>query len=254
MLRRLIGVSALAAALSVAMVMLAAPALAKGPSQAHITGPGLTHAITVSGNGEPGQPGALGTLAMETGLFMVLFGTSATTPAISPDLLRAPPPNASLGPRYTIIYTVPGITPQPGEQFGRIRQDIYPDAAGGPVIYTQPGQAGFGRPLQATGWLRAASPLTRTLARLGVPRRAEPTPQTHLPRAVSPPAARQAGSRNLAWWLIATAVVIAAATVAGTTVRLRHRPASGLCHRCAACRADHPSRQRRSPAVGVNNP
>src|SRR5438876_964438 len=82
---------------------LAAPALAKGPSQARITGPGLAHAIVVTGSGEPGQLGRLSTLAEQTGLFTALFGTNASVPPQTPPRLRTAPPKASLGPRYTII-------------------------------------------------------------------------------------------------------------------------------------------------------
>jgi hypothetical protein len=142
MLRRLIAVIALAAGMSTAALTLAAPALAKGPSQASITGPGLAHAIVVSGNGEPGMLSKLATLAGQTSLFTVMFGAGGNVPA--PVRPRTPLPRASLGPRYTVTYTVPGVTPQPGEQFGRIRQDLYPLAAGGPVIYTPPGSPASG--------------------------------------------------------------------------------------------------------------
>ena len=223
MLRRLIVVTALGAAMSIAAaITLAAPALAKGPSQARITGPGLVHAIVVSGNGEPGQQGTLAALAGQTGLFTVLFGVSADVGPQPPTLLRTPPPKASLGPRYTIIYTVPGVTPQPGEQFGQIRQDLYPRAVGGPVIDTPPGQPGFGQ--QVSGWFRASPQLTHTLAQLGVPPRSgtQAAQQTHLPPTTHSAAAHQAGSRTPGW-LIASAAAIAAAALAGTMLRLRHR-------------------------------
>jgi hypothetical protein len=225
MLRRLIVVTALAAGMSIAAcITLATSALAKGPSQARITGPGLVHAIVVSGDGEPGQQGVLAVLAGQTGLFTVLFGAAASVSGPTPVPLRTPPPKASLGPRYTIIYTVPGVTPQPGEQFGQIRQGIYPRAAGGPVIYTPPGQNGFGQQVQVAGWLRASPQLTRTLAQLGVPLRPGPqaAPQTRLPSAARPAAAHQTGSRALAW-LIASAAAIATAVLAGTALWLRHR-------------------------------
>ncbi len=220
MLRRLIVFTALAVSMSIAAAMtLTMPALAKGPSQARITGPGLARAIVVSGNGEPGQAGRLATLAEETSLFTVLFGAVGSGPA--PARLRTPP-MATLGPRYTIIYTVPGVTPRPGEQFGRIRQDLYPRAAGGPVIYTPPGQRGFGGPLQGTGWHRASPQLTRTLAQLGASLRSGTPAQHTRPPATHPAAARQAGSRTPGW-LIAPAAVIAAAALAGTMLRLRRR-------------------------------
>jgi hypothetical protein len=226
MLRRLIAVTALAAGMSVtAAISLATPALAKGPSQASISGPGLARTIVVSGEGEPGQQGTLAVLAGQTGLFTALFGTDITGIPQTPTSLRTPPPKASLGPRYTVSYTVPGVTPQPGEQFGRIIQDLYPDAAGGPVIYTPPGQDGFSRPLQVTGWLRAGPPLTRTLAQLGVPPRpVTPASPRTSPPAAHPAAAHQTGSRALAW-LIAAGVGIAAAALAGAALRRHRKPA-----------------------------
>jgi hypothetical protein len=226
--RRLIAVTALAAGMSIAAVItLATPALAKGPSQARITGPGLTRAIVVSGAGEPGQQGALAVLAGQTGLFTVLFGAAASVPSQTPTRLRSLPPKASLGPRYTVIYTVPGVTPQLGEQFGRIHQDLYPDAVGGPIIYTPPGQEGFGQPLQETGWLRASPQLTRTLAQLGVRPRPAPqaAPPTRLPLTAHPAPAHQAGSGALAW-LIASAAAIAVAALATTGLLRRRKPAA----------------------------
>src|SRR5205807_6537100 len=202
------------------VITLATPALAKGPSQARITGTGLAHAIVVTGSGEPGQPGRLGILAEQTGLFTAMFGANASVPSLTPPRLRAAPPKASLGPRYTIIYTVPGVSPRPGQQVGRIRQDLYPRAAAGPLAYTPPGQNGFGGgPLLVTGWLRASPRLSRTLAQIGI----RPGARAVLPPAAHPVAAQRPGSRALPW-LIALAAVIAAALLAGTVLRLRHGP------------------------------
>jgi hypothetical protein len=232
MLRRLIAVTALAAGLSIAAAMtLATPAFAKGPSQASITGPGLGRAIVVSGNGEPGEQGRLASLAEQTGLFTVMFGAGASISGPAPARLHTSPPKASLGPRYTLVYTVPGVTPRPGQQFGRVRQDLYPGAAGGPVIYTPPGQQGFGGPLTVTGWLRGRPQLTRTLAQLGVPPTAgtRTAQQTGQPAAAHPaaarPAAHQAGARTPGW-IIAPAAAIVAAALIGTAFWLRRRPAA----------------------------
>ena len=219
MLRRLTVVAALAAGMSIAAaITLAAPALAKGPTLARITGPGVAHAIVISGNGEPGQQSRLGTLAMQTRLFFVLFGSNASVPAWTPPQVRTPP-RASLGPRYTIIYTVPGgITSHPGEQFGQVRQDLYPRAAGGPLVYTPPGQ--HDGPFPVAGWIRASRGLPRTLARLGVP--PPPGRQAALHPATHPVAGQRAGSRTLPW-LIASAAAIAAAAVVGAVLLLRRR-------------------------------
>jgi len=226
MLRRLIVLTVLTAGVSAATVIaLATPALAKGPTQASITGPGLARPVVIAGGGEPGQLDRLAVLATQTDLYTAMFGAGGSVPA--PDRLRTPPPASALGPRYTIVYTVPGVTPQPGEQFGRIRQDLYPLAAGGPVIYTPPGQAGFGQPLQATGWFRGGPGLTRTLAQLGVrPRPArQAARQTRLQPGAHPAATHHAVSRTIAWLIAAAA---AAAAIAGTALWLRHRkPATG---------------------------
>ncbi|MDR0342637.1 MAG: hypothetical protein LBI49_05870, partial [Nocardiopsaceae bacterium] len=183
MLRRLIAFTALTAGVTTAVTLaLAAPALAKGPSQASLTGPGLARPVVVSGNGEPGQPGsALASLAQQTGLFMAMFGTGVSMPG--PHRLVTPPRRSSRGPRYTVVYTVPGVQPQPGQEFGRVRQFLYPRAADGPVIDTPPGQHGFGQGhLPVTGWFRGSDRLARTLARLGIP----PRPGTAPAASASP--------------------------------------------------------------------
>jgi len=225
MLRRLIAVTALAAGMSVAAVMtLAPPALAKGPSQARITGPGLARAVVVSGHGEPGEQGRLASLAEQTGLFTVMFGASAGLGGLAPSRLHAPPPQASLGPRYTLVYTVPGVPAQPGRQFGQVRQDLYPRAPGGPLIYTPPGQQGFEGPLTVTGWLRGGPQLARTLAQAGVPSAAGEgaAQQTRRPAVAHPAAAHQSGAWA-AGWIIALAAVIVAAALAGAALWLRRR-------------------------------
>jgi hypothetical protein len=216
MLRRLTAVIALAAAMSIAAaITLATPSLAKGPSQVRISGPGLARAIVVSGDGEPGQPGTLSTLAQQTRLFSVMFGPNAP----EPPRLRTPPPAASLGPRYTIIYTVFGQFTRPGEQFGHIRQDLYPRAVGGPLIYTPARQPGG--PVPFSGWFRASPRLLHTLARLGIASPAVTSAGLQAP-AAHPVATQQAGSRALPW-LIASAAAIAAAALAGTVLVLRRR-------------------------------
>ena len=225
MLRRLIAVTALAAGMSVAAVLtLATPALAKGPSQVRITGPGLTRAVIVSGNGEPGEQDRLASLALQTGLFAVMFGAGASIGRPAPARLHTPPPQASLGPRYTLVYTVPGVTPRPGQQFGQVRQDLYPRAAGGPLIYTPPGQQGFGGPLTVAGWLRGRPQLIRTLAGAGVPpaagtQAAQPTRRA----AVAHPAAAHRAGARIPGWIIAPVAVIVAAALAGAALWLRRR-------------------------------
>jgi len=222
MLRRPLIVTALAAGITIVAITVATPALAKGPTEARITGPGLVHAVVVSGNGEPGQQGKLAALAEQTYLFTLLFGPGGSVPG--PTMLPSAPSPAMLGPRYVVTYTVPGVTPQANEQVGRIREDLYPRAAGGPIIHTPPGQQGFGQALHVTGWFRASPGLLRTLTGLGVPTRpGKPAAQQTLgPNAGHHAAGHQAGSGVLAW-LIASGAAIAAVALIATALWLRRR-------------------------------
>jgi hypothetical protein len=238
--RRFIALTALAAGAAIAVtVALATPALAKGTTQASITGPGLAHPVTVSvaagSEALPGQGDALSSLADQTGLFTVLFGPSIGDVRMPdmPSRLRPPPAAATLGPQYTVTYTVPGITPAPGQASDQIRQYLYPRAAGGPVIYTLPGQQGFGQPLQATGWLRGTPRLTATLTRLGIPAGASvpsapssavSVPGAPVPAAPVPAAAPKPDDTTAPAWLIATIASAIAIVIAGTALWLRRRP------------------------------
>jgi hypothetical protein len=235
MLRRFIVLTLLAAGTALAVTAaVATPALAKGATQASIAGPGLGHPVTISAQGEalPGQRDTLSSLAGQTGLFTALFGPDSGTPD-EPSPLRTPPAADSLGPKYTVTYTVPGVTPEPGQADGQIRQYLYPRAVGGPVIYTLPGQHGFGQPLQATGWLRGTPQLTATLTRLGVPAGASlpsaPSSVASIPAAPAPTApalaaAPKPNDTTAPAWLIATVACAAAIVIAGTALWWRRRP------------------------------
>jgi hypothetical protein len=160
----------------------------------------------------------------------VLFGPSIGDVRMPdmPSRLRPPPAAATLGPKYTVTYTVPGITPAPGQASDQIRQYLYPRAAGGPVIYTLPGQQGFGQPLQATGWLRGTPQLTATLTRLGIPAGASlpsaPSSAASVPAAApaapAPAAAPKPNDTTAPAWLIATIASAVAIVIAGTALWL----------------------------------
>jgi hypothetical protein len=228
MRRRFIVLTLLSVGMALAATAaVATPALAKGATQASITGSGLARPLTVSAQGEalPGEGDTLSNLAEQTGLFTVLFGSDSGTPD-EPSALRTPPAAASLGPKYTVTYTVPGVTPRPGQANGQIRQSLYPRAAGGPVIYTPPGQQGFGQPLQASGWLRGTSQLTVTLTRLGVPAGTSLS-STPKPTTSALSAAPRPGGATAPAWLIATIVSAVAVAIAGIVLWLRWRPRAG---------------------------
>ena len=137
-----------------AAAVFAPAALAKGPSAASITGPGLDHAVAVKGTE---GSGLLGELTQYAGFFPAVF-------AQSPDpMLHTRPSN--LGPRYTIRYVVPG-----GAIY-HLTQHVYPYARGGAVTYMKPDQMIFGMG-SVGGWFRGGAGLKQTLLRAGLPRTA----------------------------------------------------------------------------------
>jgi hypothetical protein len=123
-MKRLLTVLALGA------LALPATALAKGASEARITGPGLTKAIVITGEETEGSP--IMDLADATGFFPAAFGQS-------PNPMSSTAPKGDLGPKYVISYTVPG--PDGGNQI--IRQDAYPYAKPYSATYMKPGQPIF---------------------------------------------------------------------------------------------------------------
>jgi hypothetical protein len=133
--------------------VLAPAALAKGPSAASVTGPGLGKAVSVKGTE---GSGALGDLTQYSGFFPAAFGQT-------PDPMLQGRPTGKLGQRFTIRYRVPGGG---GEVF-RITQDLYPYAQGGALTYTKPGQRIFDMRTRG-GWYRGGPALKQTLVRAGL--------------------------------------------------------------------------------------
>jgi hypothetical protein len=156
MRRYLVGVAAVAAALS-----LPAAAAAKGPSSASISGPGLDRQLAVAGDGELGTGTPLGALVSFGGFMAQMYGQ---TPAATQ---KAQPKSSVLGPRYRIVYIVPG----PNAIQSRVVQVFYPYAKPVPLTYMKPGQAYWGTRETVGGWFRSSTALTRALVSVGLPRR-----------------------------------------------------------------------------------
>lgn len=142
-----------------ALAALAVPAaaLAKGPTEGTISGPGFSKTVKVLYDGGGGSPGD--NLSLASGFFPAAFGQS-------PDPMLQGKPSGPLGPRYVVVWKVPGGG---GENY-HLRQQLYPYARGGAVSYTRPGQSIFGTESQG-GWYRSAD-LKRTLVALGLPKQA----------------------------------------------------------------------------------
>ena len=143
--------------LAIAALALPAAALAKGPSEASITGPGLGKAITIVGAEEEGSP--LMSFAEQTGFFPAAFGQQ-------PDPMLPGKPKGALGPKYRIEYKVPG----PENDAFKISQDLYPYASPSAVTYMPAGQRIFDSTTHG-GWFE--SPLLKdTLVAAGLPKTA----------------------------------------------------------------------------------
>ena len=163
----------LATAGALAALVATAPAAAKGPSTASLTGPGLDHAVPVKGEGESGPGTPLGSLVQLGGFFPQVF-------LEAPDPTTRTRPTGNLGPRYRVEYRVPG----PNANGGKLVQDVYPYAKT-PVTYMSPGQRFWGVNHTHGGWFVAGPGLKAALVAAGLPE--------------SPPPAASGGSFPWAW-------------------------------------------------------
>jgi LPXTG-motif cell wall-anchored protein len=138
--------------------LLPTAATAKGPSEATITGPGISVVtpIVFRGDGEGNPSTDLGLLVTESGFFPQTFGQS-------PNPLLRSRPSSQLATKYTVTYTVPGPSTD------TLRQELYPYAAGGPLSYMEPGQRIWDQQTHG-GWFRGTSELRRRLVAAGLPR------------------------------------------------------------------------------------
>jgi hypothetical protein len=140
--------------LAIAALAFPSVAAAKGPDQATITGPGLDAPLSISGTEGSGD---LGLLVQGVGFFPAAFGQS-------PNPMLSKRPSRFLGPRYQVVYRVPG----PHRVSDILRQDLYPYAVGGPVSYMKPGQP-FWEQQTRGGWFRGTTHLKRMLVKAGLP-------------------------------------------------------------------------------------
>jgi hypothetical protein len=142
---------------AVLALVLPTAAVAKGPSEATMSGPGDGGGISFTGGGEEGGT-PLGDLTQQSGFFPAVFRQE-------PNPMLASRPKGDLGLKYTITYTVPG----PNNELDKVTQDIYPYASGGPVTYMEPGQTVFGGEKTHGGWYQAPPLLKEVLVEAGLP-------------------------------------------------------------------------------------
>jgi hypothetical protein len=203
------------AMLALALLLAAVPtaAQAKGASAANISGGGPGGLpggpIDIKGDGEPGSGSDLADLADATGMWALLFEDGQPG-----NLDAAPVPAATRGPRYTITWTFPNGA---GTE-DKVRQSVWPYAAGGPITYLAAGQKVLDTRTEG-GWFRAADNLRRSLITLGLPDRPALTAKAPAPAAPAPatpaPAAAPASSPAVWPWVAAgLGLLVVAAAVA----------------------------------------
>ena len=153
------------AMLALAFLLAAVPtaAQAKGASAANISGGGPGGLpggpIDIKGDGEPGSGTDLANLAEASGVFALLFEDG-------PGGELATPPAGGRGPRYTITWTFPNGA----GRADKVRQSVWPYAAGGPLTFLAAGQPVLDTTSRG-GWYRAGDDLRLSLIALGLPRR-----------------------------------------------------------------------------------
>ena len=168
------------AMLVLALLLAAVPtaAQAKGASAATISGGGPGGLpggpIDLNGDGEPGSGTDLANLADSAGVFATLFQDAAA------GKLTSPPPG-DRGPRYTITWTFPNGA----GGADKVRQSVWPYAAGGPITYLAPGQKVLDTTTEG-GWFRAADNLRQSLISAGLPDRPALTAPAPAPAAPAP--------------------------------------------------------------------
>jgi hypothetical protein len=188
------------------VVALAGPAQAKGIESATITGPGLDEPIDVTHRNND--------LASLTAFWGVMPGQP------QPPTLTDRAPTQQLGPRYSLTWR---LTTHVDETVA-IRQDVYPDAEGGPVVHTAAGQPIFDAGTVG-GWYAAPVALRDLLSALGVSLTND-TPAAG-PSAASPQGAGAPPSDDAPWPVVvvvaAGAMALAAAGGAVAVRRARRR-------------------------------
>jgi len=143
--------------LAVAALALPAAALAKGPSEAAVTGPGLSKGIKISGPESDGSQ--MMNFANAAGFFPAAFGQT-------PTVTTSTRPKGNLGPKYSIEYVVPG-----GDNVNfKIHQDLYPYASPSAWTYMPKGQPIFDMTTYG-GWFTDAQLKTLLVAH-GLPKAA----------------------------------------------------------------------------------
>jgi hypothetical protein len=143
----------------VAATLVVAPGIAHAkvvPSSATVEGDRLAGPIHLDGSGDQ-----FPRLVEQAGFFVA-------TMSLEPDPMLDQAPTTDLGPVLEITWQVADHDAE-NAIAGTVRQLVYPHAAGGPLTYTEPGQAVVDGVTAPGGWYRAPVGIAGSLTALGVP-------------------------------------------------------------------------------------
>ena len=202
--------------LALLLAVVPTAAQAKGATGATISGGGPGGLpggpITLKGDGEPGSGTDLADLAQAAGVWALLFDDGPGGE------LASAPATADRGPRYTITW----IFPNGAGTEDKVRQSVWPYAAGGPLTFMASGQP----VLDATtkgGWFQATDNLRQSLIALGLPSR-QPLTATSPAGPATPPAPDPAPAL---WPRVAVGLALLLAVAGGGALVLRRRSSPG---------------------------
>jgi hypothetical protein len=182
----------------VAASILAPSAAAKGPTQAVLTGPGITDPIMLKEPDSPTIGPVLSDVVMDSGFFYEAWANDGPRG----HLMHRPA--GDLGPRYTITYTM---------SLGSNRSDdivqyVYPYARPRPVTSMPPGQEFWGTSETTGGWYSAPFTLKRTLITAGLPQTAPVEASSTSRGTVAESELRNGSPALLVWILVAVAAIV----------------------------------------------
>lgn len=176
-------------------------AWAKGPIGVEIDGPGLQEPLVV----EMHSPAAETMWALQEQVGLLVGAQTLTVP-----------PAGELGDVYRLTWFF-----SESRERDRVEQDVYPWAAGGPVVHTLPGETDWHRLIPA-GWTRGGAGLAEAFTRLGVPLGTPAQPEAEIPAMAAAPR-NSVGPVIDTPWLVISAVVAVLIVGVGVAASFVHR-------------------------------
>ena len=151
------------AVVTATVLAFGSPAEAKGPSALTIMGVGVDRPIVL----EDDSP-SWSSIVNESVFFDAAFSSTEIFGGLAFAKARSSAAYVDLGPRLRLTWSVYWDTHTPHH----LVQDLYPDAPGGPLLYTPAGQSLYDQRTMG-GWYRARSVFVAALESAGVPSPAE---------------------------------------------------------------------------------